>query len=76
MRGAFLPQKSDLDPLGQPKIAQRGGYGLKTLPITIYEWAPLILNILAPFGATSASKLMKCHQQWGYGGCFWVKTPI
>ena len=76
LRGAFLPQKSDLDPLGQPKTAQRGGYGLKTLPITIYAWAPLISNILTPFGAISASKLAQCHQQWGYGGCFRVKTPI
>ena len=74
MKGAFLPQKSDLDPLRQPRIAQRGGYGLKTLPITIYAWAPLISIILTPFGAISASKLAQCHQQWDYGGCFKVKT--
>ena len=76
MRGAFLPQKSDLEPLGQPKITQRGGYGLKTLPITVYAWAPLISNILTPSGAISASKLVQCHQQWGCGGCFRVKTLI
>ena len=77
MRGAFLPQKSELGPLGQPGIAQKGGYGLKTLPITISAWAPLkTSNIWTPFGVILASKLVQCHQQWDYGGCFRVMGSV
>ena len=56
----FYPKRVILTPcqgLEQPKITQRGGYGLKTLPITIYAWAPTNIKHLDPFWGNFSIKI-------------------
>ena len=58
--GHFYPKRVILTPcqgLEQPKITQRGGYGLKTLPITIYAWAPTNIKHLDPFWGNFSIKI-------------------